>query len=404
MVGGSRSLASSLFLCSTAVLGCSVAGGGTNAVTTDAASAEGPVARDLVTERPPDLANIDTGKPDAAAAEASRDTSSAPPDAGDAGPKPPPSWMGPPAIVGVGQGGRRIVSHDGVDWNVSDIEDVKGGIDPTKNFAAVAYGNGLVVAVGGGCTGAAGTTCSGRLATFNGATWTEVPLPAGQSWLSGVAYGNGVWVAVGAGGPWLVSSDGKRWTQRGALASNLRAVAFGSVGGTMMFVTAGERGLCWRSLDGQSWTNMAQLFPNDDPIPTLHTIAIGDNVVVVGGERGRLMRSANGIDWLWPNSGGGDLTSVVYADRMFFAYVGPPPPPAHGVAWISANVAQTWSLVTLDGPGQAVATGVIDNSRLFVGATGGTIEISSDGRGWTNSHLVGAADANALYAFTFAGF
>jgi len=311
--------------------------------------------------------------------------------------------MGPPAIVGVGQGGRRIVSHDGNAWDVLDIEDVKGNSDPTKNFAAVAYGNGLVVAVGGGCTGATGTNCSGRLATYNGATWTEVTLPAAQSWLSGVAYGNGVWVAVGASGPWLVSSDGKRWTQRGMTATNLRAISFGNVGGTMMFVTAGDRGLCWRSLDGQSWTNMALLFQNDDPIPTLHTIAIGDNVVVLAGERGRRIRSSNGIDWLLPASGGDDVPSVVYADHMFFAYVVPPPAPAHGVAWISANAAQTWDPVTLDGPGGAVATGVIGNSRLFVGATGATIKTSNDGRGWANS-LAGAADANAFYAFTFAGF
>jgi hypothetical protein len=403
MVGGSRSLASSLLLCSTALLGCSVAGGGTNAATADAATPERSIAPDVLADRPSDLASIDTARPDTAAADAGRDASPTPPDAGDAGPKPPPSWMGPPVIVGVGQGGRRIVSHDDVGWNVSDIEDVKGNTDPTRNFAAVAYGNGLVVAVGGGCTGATGTSCAGRLATFNGATWTEIALPAGQSWLSGVAYGNGVWVAVGAAGPWLVSSDGKRWTQRGAIATNLRAVAFGTVGGTMMFVTAGDRGLCWRSLDGQNWTNMAQLFPNDDPIPTLDTIAVGDNVVVVGGERGRRSRSANGIDWLFPQTGGDDLTSVVYADHMFFAYVVPPPSPAHGVAWISANTAQAWVPVTLDGPGQAVATGVIGNSRLFVGATGGTIKTSGDGRGWT-SRLVGAPDANALYAFTFAGF
>jgi hypothetical protein len=313
--------------------------------------------------------------------------------------------MGPPVIVGVGQGGRRIVSRDGFDWTFSDIQDVKGAANPTKNFAAVAYGNGLVVAVGGGCTGTAATTCSGRLATFNGATWTEVALPAGQSWLSGVAYGNGVWVAVGAAGPWLISSDGKRWSQKGNIAANLRAVGFGNVGGTMMFVTTGDKSFCWRSLDGQMWTNMIQLFPNDDPIPTLHSIAIGDNVVVAAGEKGRRIRSTNGIEWNTNTlaGGGNDLPSVVYADHMFIAYALPPPPPANGAAWISANAAQTWDAVTIpDGPSEAVATGVMGNSRLFVGATGGTIKASADGRGWM-IRLVGAADANAFSAFTFAG-
>jgi hypothetical protein len=93
---------------------------------------------------------------------------------------------------------------------------------------------------------------------------------------------------------------------------------------------------------------------------------------------------------------------VVYADHTFFAYALPPPPPLYGAVWISSNKAQSWEAVTIDGPSQAVATGVIGNSRLFVGATGGTIKTSSDGHGWM-IRLVGAADANAFSAFTFAG-
>jgi hypothetical protein len=391
-----------VFLGATMALGCSVAGVGTSVTPgQDAAMPEGGVTRDLVTDvLPPDSTGPDAARADTAAAEASPDN--APPglDArADSLTQPPATWVGPPVIVGVGQGGRRILSRDGAKWT-GDFQDSKGTADPTKNFAAVAYGNGLVVAVGGGCVGA---TCTGRLATFNGDKWTDVTLPAGQSWLSGVAYGNGIWVAVGASGPMLTSTDGKRWIQKGTAPGNLRAIAFGSVGGAQMFVAAGEKSLCWRSADGQSWTNMALLFPNDDPPVTIQSLAIGDSVVAAAGDRGRRSRSTNGVDWAPVGLGGNDLPSIVYADRMFFAYALPPPPPQFGVVWISANAAKDWDALTIDGPAQAVAAGVIANSRLFVGATGGTIKTSTDGRGWT-TQLFSAVDANAFSAFTFVTF
>src|SRR3954469_22887579 len=227
MFGGPRSLALGLFLCASAGLACSVTRDGTQVMPSggrDAVSDEAAALPIVGTDAARlDAEGGDAGQPDGAT-----------PDAADAAPPRidggamPPSWLGPPAIVAVGQGGRRVVSHDGITFNVGDSFDVAGNGDPTKNFAAVAYGNGLVVAVGGGCVG---TRCAGRIATYNGDKWSEVALPVTQSWLAGVAYGNGVWVAVGAAGPVLTSSDGKRWTpSKTMIAANLRAVVFGKVG------------------------------------------------------------------------------------------------------------------------------------------------------------------------------
>jgi hypothetical protein len=388
-------LAFGLFLGATAGLGCAVAPAGTSTSPPDASPDEGrSTDRNLVTEAGAPEAPLDAARPDVAT-DLPADLSPPRPDGGvETGP-PPPTWMGPPVIVGVGQGGRRIVSRDGNSWT-GDMQDAKGNADPLKGFAAVAYGNGLVVAVGGGCS--APTTCAGRIATFNGDRWTEGMLPAGQSWLAGVAYGNGVWVAVGAAGPVLVSTDGKRWTQKTSVPANLRAVAFGSVGGTPMFVATGDRSVCWRSLDGMTWSNMIQLFPNDDPPVTLHAVVVGDGVVVAGGERGRRIRSLNGTSWDAAAGGGNDLPSVVYADHQFIAYAD------NSLAWISTNSAQTWDFITVvEAPTQAFATGALRDTRLFVGASGGTIKTSTDGRGWTR-RLIGAADANAFTAFAFAGY
>jgi photosystem II stability/assembly factor-like uncharacterized protein len=401
MFGGPRSLALGLFLCASAGLACSVARDGTQVMPSggrDAVSDEAAALPIVGTDAARlDAQGLDAGPPDTAT-----------PDAADAaapridGGAMPPSWVGPPAIVAVGQGGRRVVSHDGVTFDVGDTFDVAGNGDPTKNFAAAAYGNGLVVAVGGGCVG---TKCAGRIATYNGDKWSEVALPTTQSWLAGVAYGNGVWIAVGAAGPVLTSSDGKRWTpSKTMIGSNLRAVVFGKVGAAMTFIATGDRSMCWRSMDGgQTWTATAPLFPNDDPPVTLRAVAIGDGVVVVAGDRGRRIRSINGADWTSPQVVGMDLTSITYADHQFFAY------PDNGTtsvgtAFISKDAGQNWDFVSVvEAPGQGLTSGVLRDSRLFVGAAGSTIKTSTDGKGWT-IRRVGGGNENVFSAFAFASF
>jgi hypothetical protein len=306
----------------------------------------------------------------------------------------PPGWMGGPLIVGVGVGGRHIVSRDGVEWT-GDGQDVKGSADPSKNFQAVAYGGGLVVAVGGGC---AGTTCAGRISTFDGATWTAIT-PAPKQPLGGVAYGQGTWVAVGATGPALFSTDGKHWTAASTpLPAGVRAVAWGLVGTTSMFIAVGDNGLRARSVDGKTWTDIAQNFPMSDTPVALHTVVIGDKVAVAGGEGGRRIRTMNGVDWANVALGGEDIPALVYADHMFLGYA------TNGTAWVSTNSAQSWDFITIvGGPKQSFAAGVLGGSRLYVGAYDAIIKTSPDGRGWTQRRFA-APDENAFTAFTFGGY
>src|SRR6185436_4298879 len=238
----------------------------------------------------------------------------------------PPGWIGGPQVVAVGQGGRRVVSPNGLDWT-GDLLDTPGDRDPTKDLLAVSYAGGLVVAVGGGCVGAA---CAGRIVTFDGDRWPEATLPS-RGWLGAVAYGNGVWLAAGAAGPALVSPAGTRWTARGSLPGHVRALAFGSFGGTQAFVAVGDGGLRARSADGQTWTGVAQGFPGSEVPLSLRSVAIGDGTVVAAGEMGRRIRSRNGIDWTDPAAGGADLASVVFADRTFLAYA------VNGIVFLSGD-------------------------------------------------------------------
>lgn len=306
----------------------------------------------------------------------------------------PAGWKNGPLVVAVGQGGRRVVSPNGLDWT-SDVRDVPGDRDPTKDLRAIAYAGGLVVAVGGGCNG---TQCAGRLITFDGAQWTEVTLPPGRSWLSAVAHGGGTWVAAGAAGPVLVSTDGKRWNARGMLPGAVHALVHGNVGGTAMFVAVGDDGLRARSGDGQSWSNVVQGFPGaDTPVP-LHAVAIGNGTVVAAGAQGRRIRSRNGADWTDPAAGGNDLASLVFADQTFLAYSD------DGIVFVSPDDGRSWNpQVLVDPPRQGVATGMMSGARLYVAARGEVIMTSSNGLAWS-TRLRGDVDLNTLNAFVFAGY
>jgi hypothetical protein len=304
-------------------------------------------------------------------------------------------WVGGPRVVAVGQGGRRVWSPDGLTWT-DDRQDARGEADPTKHLLAVAFGGGRVVAVGGGCV--VGARCAGRLMIFDGERWTETPLPDGQSWLSSIAYGGGVWVAAGAGGGTVVSPDGgKHWMARNSLPATVRALGYGSVGGTAMFVAVGDNGLRAHSRDGVSWLDVKQGFPGvDDPV-SLRALAIGNETIVAAGAAGRRIRSSNGADWTDPAAGGHDLASLVFADRTFLAYTD------NGVVFLSTDDGRSWRPQTvIDPPNHSVATGMMSGARLFVAAEDGVIKTSPNGLAWS-TRLAADANANALYAFVFAG-
>jgi hypothetical protein len=336
----------------------------------------------------PDTARLDGRDGGAPPDTAPRDTLPPP----DLGPPPPAGWVGPPVVVAVGPGGRRVVSRDGITWT-GDTQEAVGAADPTKNLTAVAYAAGTLVAVGGGCKGA---TCVGRCVTFNGDKWAEAVLPTGQSWLGGVAFGNNLWVAAGAAGPIVTSPDGKTWTQKGNAPTQVRAVAYGAVGGTDMFVAVGDNGLRMRSLDGQVWTNQVQGFPGaDDPVALL-SVAIGEGVAVAAGDGGRRIRVANGIDWTDPAAGGTiALFSVVHGDRAFFAY-------SDTIVYVSSDSGRTWMpQVGVNPPGNSVTAGLLNGARIFVAARGGVIKTSTNGVAWIDRL---SAPGNTFSAFGFGGY
>jgi photosystem II stability/assembly factor-like uncharacterized protein len=312
---------------------------------------------------------------------------------------PASAWIGPRLLVGLGLGGRRATSRDGMAF-MNDTQDERATGESAKSFFDAAYGREILVAVGGGCPGGA---CAVRVTTFNGERWSDrsVP-PEAVGPMTGIAYGKGAFVAVGPSGTVMTSPDGRSWTVLRMLGSTLRGarkIAFGSVGGVEMFVVVGDNGLRARSLDGQSFSTPHRGFPGADGEIALLAVEIGNGYAIAAGAQGRRIRSRDGLDWTDPAAGGGTLSSLVFAEGKFMAYGDA------SVAHVTGDNGLTWTAQTLiSPPNAAVESGVMGPARLYVGfsSAGATIKTSPNGIAWT-TQARSNPDMNALTRFAFAG-
>jgi hypothetical protein len=332
-------------------------------------------------------------------------------DAGDPDGRPPAvsAWVGPRLVVGVGLGGRRTMSRDGMTWG-TEVQDERATGESAKTFHDAAFGKDILVAVGGGCPNGA---CVARVSTFNGDHWTDRALPADAVGpLTGVAFGEGAFVAVGPAGTVITSRDGKAWTSLRPLPiggapsapslKGARKIAHGQVGGAGIFVIVGDGGLRSRSTDGVAWSAPIRGFPGASEEVNLLAVEIGGGVVVAGGTQGRRIRSRDGLDWTDPALGGVPLTSIVFAQGTFMAYG------EAMSAWVSTDGGVKWMPQTLISPPSAgVETGMMGSARLYVGysqmsSMGAVIKTSTDGIAWTHTYRSNP-DTNALVRFVFAG-
>jgi hypothetical protein len=304
-------------------------------------------------------------------------------------------------IVAVGNDGRHMTSVTGKSW-MDDTRDTTGNRDGAKNLLAVGYANHQVVAVGGGCD----PVCTGRITLFDGRTWEDVDASGAKGRLTGVAYGNGAWVAVGSMPPVLRSTDGKTWTvaAKVAVPAGLRAIAYGTVGTTPMFVAVGDGYTRVTSLDGMNWTH---LVASDGSTGAFRSVAIGNGVVVAAGGRpdsgtvdsGRLIRSLDGINWTDELSSGPEMPSVVHVDGKFYAFSNA----GDNILQLSAD-GKDWLMQGTNGAGSNVAVGHLGIARFFLSRISpATVKISTDGYTWGNTGAMSVTGDSIINAFVIAG-
>lgn len=229
-------------------------------------------------------------------------------------------------------------STDGVTWTEMSM--------PAVDSWIVTYGNGKYVALASGNTKGAYST--------NGITWTEMTLPASRSW-NGLTYGNGKFVAVAASSDkGAYSTDGVTWTEMSMPTSrDWASVTYGD--GKFVAVVVDSLYGAY-SADGISWTEMSM------PASRIwRRVAYGNGkFVAVGAGSDKGAYSTDGISWTemsMPTSR--SWIGLTYGDDKFVAVAYNSDKGAYstdGITWTETTLPASigWNDVTY-GDGEFVA-------------------------------------------------
>jgi hypothetical protein len=217
--------------------------------------------------------------------------------------------------VAVGYGGRRMISHDGLKWEITAEWAEKGG-DDSNNLMGLAYGLGKFVAVGGG--GFAKDKQGGHILVSNdGREWREVHTESFR--VNPVVFGGNRFVAGGPDRMLLWSDDGENWIKDAQVPAEgfpgwalwFRNGAYGN--GTFVFMGEGgakkEFYWCIASSDGRTVS-----FRRD--LPKLRSLAFGNGVFVATGE-GAVITSHDGKQWVKQDRPGEQLDWVLWTGKEF---------------------------------------------------------------------------------------
>ena len=286
--------------------------------------------------------------------------------------------------IGVGYGGRRILSHDGLNWEIT-AEWAPEGKDDSNNLMSAAFGAGKFVVVGGG--GWSKDTQAGHILISNeGTKWEEVKkLPFR---INPVVYTGRRFIAGGPERTLWFSDDGIKWSQ-GAQAKAaeipswalwFRHGAFGN-GVTVFMGEAGakkELYWCMSSTDGTQVD-----FRSD--LPQLRALAFGGNTFVAVGN-GVLMTSVDGKAWQKQERPADEkLDWIQWTGKEFIAG-------SNKTAITSAD-GKTWQPSGLRSPGRVLWT---DGKRFIASSWPGKMFFSADGKIWKPSPAMPPNGINAV--------
>jgi len=261
--------------------------------------------------------------------------------------------------LAVGYGGRRMISHDGLNWEIT-AEWAPEGKDDSNNLMSAAFGAGKFVVVGGAQVGHI-------LNSTDGVKWDEVkklPFRVNPVIRSGQRF-----IAGGPNRTLWFSDDGVSWTQ-GAQAQTtgfpswalwFRHAACGN-GVTIFMGEAGSKKefyWCMTTADGTQVD-----FRSD--LPQLRALAFGANTFVAIGN-GVIMTSADGKTWQkQERSADEKLDWLQWTGKAFIA-----------------------------GGGKTVITST-DGTRFITSSWPGKMSFSADGKTWKASPAMPPNGINAV--------
>lgn len=290
--------------------------------------------------------------------------------------------------LAVGYGGRRMVSTDGVTWEIT-AEWAQPGRDDSNNLMSAVWAQDQFVVVGGG---GAGITSGGHiLVSPDGRRWEDVLTTKNR--INPVVYGDGRFVVGVSGYPsgrLLWSKDARSWND-GAAISNKGLTHFRhGAYGNGLFVLVGNSG----GQGGNSWAiatpDGEKIVSERDKLPGHGTIIFGSGrfLMLTSHNKAGLITSTDGADWQPVTlADGAELNWLCWTGRDFLC--------GDGQAVYQSASGLEWERTDLQAPGGVKWT---DGTRFIRTSWPGKMAFSPDGQSWQDSPPLTANGINRIVA------
>lgn len=275
-------------------------------------------------------------------------------------------------FVAAGYGGRRMVSTDGLHWEITEEWAQPGG-DDGNNLMSAVWAEGKFVVVGGGGGGRSGD--GHVLISTDGREWKRTHHTFNR--INPIVYGDGRFVAGAPDRSLIVSDDAETWTEGAKIEDDACTHFRGGAYGAGRFVFVGNHG----GNGGPHWSAVSK---DGASIEGVRTDLPGHGRIIFQGSRflmltshsnAGLIASADGLEWK-PVAIDGVESFEWIVDAGDAAIVG-----NHEGMWASAD-GETWT--RRDGASRSEV--VWSDGQRFI-ATGwpGKMFFSPDGVEWKSS-------------------
>lgn len=173
-------------------------------------------------------------------------------------------------------------SLDGITWEVVNLEDSY----PTLNFTGLCYGNGRYI-----CVGNPGKA----FYSDDGITWLPTTgLPCGTSsehLINDCLFAKGCFYCVNTKNEFYKSEDGINWTLLSTIPGDSYRICYGQD----RFISVGDFGQCYYSLDGETWVTMPKPGNSQN---NLTYVTYGNDKFVVTDNKNYAYYSLDGETWV----------------------------------------------------------------------------------------------------------
>lgn len=286
--------------------------------------------------------------------------------------------------LAVGYGGRRMVSADGLKWEITAEWAQPGGDDGNNLMSAVHAQNKFVVVGGGG----GGNSGSGHILTSrDGREWKEVY--SAKNRINPVVFGNGRFVVGAPSRRLLWSDDAETWHEGPQIVDKLCTHFRGGAFRNGRFVLVGNHG----GGEGPHWVAVS---PDGQSISGVRTDLAGHGTIVFGAGKflmltshanADLLTSADGLEWKQAKvADEARISWLVWTGESFLV--------GAGKSVYRSTDGDAWGMTDFTAPRGNVKWS--DGRRFITSSWPGKMGFSPDGKTWADSPALPANGINRV--------